>query len=1057
MNIAALKKLRPLDRLGYFVPEREAIRERKERGDPAPWTDDEILREWKFCNVRREDDRVTRWLRTNWREPYAKHPDLWHGLLVGRQISWPDTLAECGWPERWPEKREAFLATMRAREARGDKVYTGAFIVSNNGVPGSKIDVVAGLFDRAWAMKDPPRTGDSLRDAYGKFMALFGVSSFMAAQFVADLKYTPILRKAKDWWVWAAPGDGSMRGLNRLQGLPLNKKWRDDAFLAVLMELRPRLAKLAPIAGELCLQDIQNCLCEFDKFERELHGEGHPRARYVPYVPATQAPKGTAPTAKRKAKPKRPKPTPKPVPAGDKADAESAKTSTPSSHDFLAVVFANRTGEIWTTAFPGDPNSNKSAWAGRIYEPAHNVATDENWYFAISELRPGTTQRQVKNFHALRVVVLDDIGTKVDPKKISLRPTYRIETSPGNEQWGFLLDAPLTDKTKANRLLDVVKSAGATDVGGMNLLRAVRLPGGINGKAKYGTPSPRVALREWEPDRRYTPEAIAAAFGATLDGQRGRPRKDLPPLAPDADPILKLLAELGMVRNPAPNARGFADITCPWGDGHTDKDTSAGYAPGGGFSCFHAHCADRRIDDLLAWLREQGCAVDEAIAAMPGARGGLLRALLRYVFVRDVDAFVDCEQGTFVQATALDRYLANEMPRFKPTNVMLEHDDLQRVLAAVYLPGQQEIIEMNESGRPILAANTWRAGPIGVAATGDVAAIEPYLNHLRWLFPEPVEQRIVLDFLTHVVQRRGTKINWMLVALATMQGAGRDTLLKPIRDILGRLNVVTIGAEELFSAFNAWELSELVCFSEADSPEHSRWKVYRALKSKVVRPPDTANINVKFIPAREQIKIANYVMFTNDPGAVAVDRGDRRVCVVETPHTFDAVLRYTNTGVFKRLHAMYTDSGWMERFHRFLLDRTISADFDAAGRAPATPASARMFSASRSGLEVFVEESIEEKRGAFAADLAKLATLLPLVHQSPGLGSTTVNALATALRRAGCVCLPDFKGTNRKNVKGVWALRQVDMYLAMSPVALREVWAGNRRMQVPKAAKAAKF
>jgi hypothetical protein len=47
-------------RFVYFVGERETIRLRRESGQPRPWTDDPILAAWSFCNVRREDDRVSR-------------------------------------------------------------------------------------------------------------------------------------------------------------------------------------------------------------------------------------------------------------------------------------------------------------------------------------------------------------------------------------------------------------------------------------------------------------------------------------------------------------------------------------------------------------------------------------------------------------------------------------------------------------------------------------------------------------------------------------------------------------------------------------------------------------------------------------------------------------------------------------------------------------------------------------------------------------------------------------------------------------------------------------
>jgi hypothetical protein len=41
-----------------FAAERQAIFERRLCGAPAPWTEDSILRDYRFCNVFRAADRV---------------------------------------------------------------------------------------------------------------------------------------------------------------------------------------------------------------------------------------------------------------------------------------------------------------------------------------------------------------------------------------------------------------------------------------------------------------------------------------------------------------------------------------------------------------------------------------------------------------------------------------------------------------------------------------------------------------------------------------------------------------------------------------------------------------------------------------------------------------------------------------------------------------------------------------------------------------------------------------------------------------------------------------
>ena len=45
-----------------FMREREAIRLRRLEGAPPPWTEDPILREFSFTNIKREHDKTSRLL-----------------------------------------------------------------------------------------------------------------------------------------------------------------------------------------------------------------------------------------------------------------------------------------------------------------------------------------------------------------------------------------------------------------------------------------------------------------------------------------------------------------------------------------------------------------------------------------------------------------------------------------------------------------------------------------------------------------------------------------------------------------------------------------------------------------------------------------------------------------------------------------------------------------------------------------------------------------------------------------------------------------------------------
>jgi hypothetical protein len=69
---------------------------------------------------------------------------------------------------------------------------------------------------------------------------------------------------------------------------PVDKSWKPDDAWRAIYDLREELAEIDSLqwARETFedLNNLSNCLCEYDKYCRVLHGEGVPRSRYVPKV-----------------------------------------------------------------------------------------------------------------------------------------------------------------------------------------------------------------------------------------------------------------------------------------------------------------------------------------------------------------------------------------------------------------------------------------------------------------------------------------------------------------------------------------------------------------------------------------------------------------------------------------------------------------------------------------------------------------------------------------------------------------------------------------------------
>lgn len=277
--------------LSEFIIARDAVRVAKEKGLPrAKWTKDPILATYRFCNVHREDDRVTKWIADCWRAPMAGDPGVWFAMLAARLFNNPETLCRLGLPLGGKWNAAGWQKALDKMKAEGRRVFNPAYIVSTNGRAMEKVEylmvhVLAPAWERRKEFGTALRDGVKLGELNTMLQELNGISGFMAGQIVADLKYTPFFpeHEISDWWSFASSGPGSRRGLNRVMEDPTDKPWREDAWIGTLEQLAIGVRKATEKkVGRLHNQDLQNCLCEFDKYERARLGEGRPKQTYTP-------------------------------------------------------------------------------------------------------------------------------------------------------------------------------------------------------------------------------------------------------------------------------------------------------------------------------------------------------------------------------------------------------------------------------------------------------------------------------------------------------------------------------------------------------------------------------------------------------------------------------------------------------------------------------------------------------------------------------------------------------------------------------------------------------
>lgn len=287
-----------------YLNEREQIRRRKLADLPYPWTEDPILGTYKFTNVNRHHDRTSNELRDMYYEKHFNAPriDILMNCALYRYFGTYEFARVVGWHSHkdFPFAQIEDLAQSRLEE--GKRVFTGAYVITNQGISAPKSEVVVNYFlkdlhENAEELVDIAEFSRSWKDVATEMMKIngFGGSGFMTKEILLDTTYTGFWGEENfvydeneggnfsfpsDWKTWTPIGPGARRGASRVIGGDYKKPLTADHSREVINELVTLSRKGYSGSTQLVPTDIQFALCEFDKYQRVLHGEGKPRSKY---------------------------------------------------------------------------------------------------------------------------------------------------------------------------------------------------------------------------------------------------------------------------------------------------------------------------------------------------------------------------------------------------------------------------------------------------------------------------------------------------------------------------------------------------------------------------------------------------------------------------------------------------------------------------------------------------------------------------------------------------------------------------------------------------------
>jgi hypothetical protein len=268
-----------------YVRERQAIFDRRQAGEPVPWSTDPILQKHKFCCVIRDDDRTSREAKRiilGLPEQYRLSAAL--GFRIYNRVESLEALAAAGWPETRDEVLKALPEPAINSLAYKISVKGGLFYL-----PG-----IADVIVRAnkAARRNDFQRRERAELTCQSIRGWLGVGAFVAYQTAQDLRW--LYGPYEDEQERCMLGLGAIRGISRLQEKYVKSdhwsdrtgsEWRNKIYGALGFQPTKEDMRLAPKARD-ALREIQQAsglpnlletehnLCEWDKYERIRTGEG---------------------------------------------------------------------------------------------------------------------------------------------------------------------------------------------------------------------------------------------------------------------------------------------------------------------------------------------------------------------------------------------------------------------------------------------------------------------------------------------------------------------------------------------------------------------------------------------------------------------------------------------------------------------------------------------------------------------------------------------------------------------------------------------------------------
>lgn len=285
----------------------------------------------------------------------------------------------------------------------------------------------------------------------------------------------------------------------------------------------------------------------------------------------------------------------------------------------------------------------------------------------------------------------------------------------------------------------------------------------------------------------------------------------------------------------------------------------------------------------------------------------------------------------------------------------------------------------------------------------DVKVIERVKAHIDHLLKEDAERRMLLDWISWVVQNPGKHVNYA-VLLQGVEGDGKSFFAELMRAVMGVSNVTMLNAHIVHSDFTDWAYGQCVaCLEEVrivGRQGKDKWETVNRIKPFITN--NVIEIHPKGKAVMNVINTTSYMLFSNYKDALPLDENSRRYLVLFSRWQHREELKAfkeANPKYYERLYDTLSECAGALR--KWLIEHEQDESFDPRGDAPETKARKVMIAKSKPEFIQVLDQIIEDDETVEASrDMIDLTTL-PEVMAAAGVDWPSPKALISMLERDG--------------------------------------------------------